>query len=72
MFFAFFDALTGDDHYQGPFLGEIIENLLTAEAIEKHLAEEQDNAPGAAMLNQITAVAREDKVCLDLTADEDA
>ena len=26
----------------------------------------------AAMLNQITAVTREDKVCIDLTADDDA
>ena len=43
-----------------------------AEAVEKHLAEEQDNAPEAAMLNQITAVAREDKVCIHLTADDDA
>ena len=55
-----------------PFLGKIIEKLLTAEAVEKHLAEEQDNAPEAAMLNQITAVARENKVCTDLTADDAA
>ena len=45
---------------------------MTAEAVEKHLAEEQDNAPEAARMNQITAVAREDKVCIDLTADDDA
>ena len=45
---------------------------MTAEAVEKHLAEEHDNAPEAAMLNQITAVTREDKVCIDLTADDDA
>ena len=36
------------------------------------MAEEQDNAPEAAMLNQITAAARENKVCIDLTADDDA
>ena len=35
------------------------------------MTEEQGNAPEAAMLNQITAVAREDKVCIDLT-DADA
>ena len=33
-----------------PFLGKIIEKLLTAEAVEKHLAEERDNAAETAML----------------------
>ena len=36
------------------------------------MTEEQGNAPEAARLNQITAVTREDKVCVDLTADDDA
>ena len=60
------------DQKKDPFLGKIIEKLLTAEAVGKHLAEEQDDAPEAAMLNQITVVARENKVCIDLMADDDA
>ena len=54
-----------------PFLGVIIDNLLTAEAVEKQLAQKQSDARSPSTSNQVSVKSKEDTEAIDLTMDEE-
>ena len=56
---------------QDPFLSMIIDKLLTAEAVEKQLAQKQSDARSPSISNQVSVKSKENTEMIDLTMDDE-
>ena len=54
-----------------PFLSMIIDKLLTAEAVEKQLAQKQSDARSPSTSNQVSVKSKENTEMIDLTMDDE-